>query len=144
MVLTSIWEANGLVRRLLWGRYNFLHKPVDMGLELYIGSTAREYDAANLSNRILSVSAFSDYNFRRGKKFSPFVGIGMGIASCKVVQGAYGTDAARAVVTPRLGVELLGHIRMTCYSKLCFKGYNHVGVSVGYAFGGGKKGNMNR
>lgn len=123
----------------LEGRYNFCSNPIDIGMELYGGSTARNYEASNLSNRILSLSAFSDYNFRRGKKFSPFIGIGVGIASYKVVQGYYGDDAVKAIFTPRFGCELFNHIRITAYSRLGYKGYNNIGLSVGYAFGGGKR-----
>lgn len=123
----------------LEGRYNFYNSPIDVGMELYGGSTARNYEDTNLSNRILSLSAFSDYNFRRGKKFSPFIGIGIGIASCKVVLGYYGDDAVKAIFTPRLGVEILNHFRITAYSRLGYRGYNNIGVSVGYAFGAGKK-----
>ena len=47
------------------GRYNFPQYPIDLGLELYGGSTARKYEGSNLSNRLLSVSAYSDYNFIR-------------------------------------------------------------------------------
>ena len=122
----------------LEGRYNFYNNPIDIGMELYGGSTARNYEGANLSNRILSLSVFSDYNFRKGKKFSPFIGMGIGIASCKVVQGYYGNDAVKALFTPRLGVEILNHFRITAYSKLGYRGYNNIGVSVGYAFGGGR------
>lgn len=123
----------------LEGRYNFPQNPMDLGLEIYGGSTARKYEDSNLSNRILSISLYSDYNFRRGKKFSPFFGIGVGMASCKVVQGYYGNDALKAIFTPRLGLEILNHLRITAYSKLGYKGYNNFGVSVGYVFGGGRK-----
>lgn len=124
------------------GRYNFPQYPIDLGLELYGGSTARKYEGSNLSNlsnRILSVSAYSDYNFMRGKKFSPFIGIGVGIASCKVVQGNFGNDAVKAIFTPRIGIEMFNHFRVTAYTKLGYKGYNNLGISVGYAFGGGRK-----
>lgn len=121
------------------GRYNLSDKPMDIGLELYGGSTSRKYEGSNLSNRILSLSVFSDYNFKRGNKISPFVGVGIGVASCKVVQGYYGDDAVRAIFTPRLGIEMFNHFRITAYSKLGYKGYNNLGVSLGYAFGGGKK-----
>lgn len=123
----------------LEGRYNFSDKPMDIGLELYGGSTARNYEGTNLSNRILSLSAFTDYNFRRGKTFSPFVGVGIGVASYKVVQGYYGDDAVKAIFTPRIGFELFNHFRITVYSRLGNKGYNNCGLSVGYAFGGGKR-----
>lgn len=121
------------------GRYNFPQYPIDLGLELYGGSTARKYEGSNLSNRLLSVSAYSDYNFMRGKKFSPFIGVGVGIASCKVVQGNYGNDAVKAIFTPRIGIEMFNHFRVTAYTKLGYKGYNNLGISVGYAFGGGRK-----
>lgn len=121
------------------GRYNFSQLPMDLGLELYAGSTARKYETSNLSNRILSLSVYTDYNFRRGKSFSPFMGVGVGIASCKVVQGYYGDDALKAIFTPRIGVEMFNHFRITVYSKLGYKGYDNLGVSVGYAFGGGRK-----
>lgn len=121
------------------GRYNFYNSPMDVGWELYAGSTARNYEDTDLSNRILSFSVLSDYNFRRGKNFSPFIGAGIGIASCQIVQGYYGTNALKTLFTPRLGFELFNHLRLTAYSRLCYKGYNNVGISIGYAFGGGKK-----
>ena len=50
-----------------------------------------------------------------------------------------GDDAVKAIFTPRLGVEILNHFRITAYSRLGYRGYNNIGVSVGYAFGAGKK-----
>lgn len=123
----------------LEGRYNFSQSPMDLGLELYGGSTVRNYIDSNLSNRILSLSVYSDYNFRRGKTISPFIGFGAGLSSCKVVQGYYGNDGVKMIFTPRIGIEIFNHFRITAYSKLGYKGYNNCGVSVGYAFGGGKK-----
>lgn len=123
----------------LESRYNFPQNPMDLGLEIYGGSTARKYEDSNLSNRILSLSLYSDYNFRRGKKFSPFFGVGVGIASYQIVQGYYGNDAVKAIFTPRFGLEMLNHFRITAYSKLGYKGYNNFGISVGYVFGGGRK-----
>lgn len=123
----------------LEGRYNFYNHPVDVGLEIYGGSTARKYANADLSNRILSLSVFSDYNFRRGKKCAPYIGAGIGLASYKVVQGDYGTDAVNVIFTPRLGMEMFHHFRITAYSRLGYKGYNNLGVSFGCVFGGGKR-----
>lgn len=123
----------------LEGRYNFPILPTDVGLELYIGSAVRKFMGIHLSNRIFSFMAFYDYNFNRGKKISPFAGAGIGIASCDIISGSYGNVGARAIFSPRIGIEFLRHIRLTCYSKLCLKGYNNVGLSIGYAFGGGLK-----
>lgn len=123
----------------LEGRYNFYNSPMDIGLEIYTGSTSRKYEDINLSNRIVSLSVYSDYNIGRGKNFSPFIGIGVGVASYKVVQGYYGTDAVKAIFTPRFGIEMFNHFRIGIYSKLGYRGYNNCGISIGYTFGGGKK-----
>ena len=96
-------------------------------------STTNETDYNNFFTTI------KNYNFNRGKKFSPFIGVGVGIASCKVVQGYYGNDAVKAIFTPRIGIEMFNHFRVTAYSKLGYRGYNNFGISVGYAFGGGRK-----
>lgn len=121
------------------GRYNFPQQPIDIGLELYIGSTVRKYRGVDLSNRIVSFITFSDYNFKRGEKISPFAGLGIGVATCDVIMGSYGDSGGRFIASPRVGIEFLRHIRLTCYSKICLNGYNNVGLSIGYAFGRGLK-----
>lgn len=121
------------------GRYNFPQQPIDIGLELYLGCAFRQLHGVDLSNRIFSSMIFTDYNFRRGEKIAPFVGIGMGVASCDAILGGYGYQGAAYIASPRVGIEFLNHIRLTCYSKICKEGYNNIGLSVGYAFGGGVK-----
>lgn len=123
----------------LEGRYNFKKRPLDLGLEIYCGSTLRNYDGEDQSCRIASIMIFSDYNFNRGKRISPFAGLGVGVASCDVVVGSYGDEGGRYIISPRVGIEFLRHIRLTCYSRLCMKAYNNIGLSIGYAFGGGLK-----
>lgn len=125
----------------LEGRYNFKAFPADLGLELFFGSTLRSFQNRDLSNRIASVSILGDYNFYRGQTFSPFVGFGIGMASCDVVVGTFGEEGGRFLCTPRVGVEICRHFRLTCYSRLCvhMKGYNQVGFSLGYVLGGGLK-----
>lgn len=77
-------------------------------MEIYGGSTARKYeDLKNLSNRILSLSVDSNYNFKRGKKFSSLIEVEVGIVSCKVVQEYYGNDAVKTIITLRLVLKYL-------------------------------------
>ena len=123
----------------LEGRYNFQKHPLDLGIEIYCGSTLRSYDGEDQSCRIASIMVFSDYNFNRGKRVSPFAGLGVGVASCDVVVGSFGEQGGRYIISPRIGIEFLRHIRLTCYSKICMKAYNNIGLSIGYAFGGGQK-----
>jgi hypothetical protein len=53
--------------------------------------------------------------------------------------GSNGEEGGRFILSPRIGVEFFRHVRLTCYSKICMKAYNNVGLSIGYAFGGGLK-----
>ncbi|MBR5441153.1 MAG: porin family protein [Prevotella sp.] len=128
-----------------WGleaRWN-MNTPFDIGAEIYWGFADRDYLGENFSYRILSISTFVDYNFRRGQNVSPFVGIGLGDADCCVLEhkelGGSSDDGTTIVFTPRVGVELWRHLRLTLDARIARKGYNTIGLSVGYAFGGGLK-----
>lgn len=128
-----------------WGleaRWN-MNTPFDIGAEIYWGVADRDEQGENFSYRIFSISTFVDYNFRRGQNVSPFVGIGLGDADCCVLEhqsiGGSSDDGTAIVFTPRVGVELWRHLRLTLDARIARKGYNTIGLSVGYAFGGGLK-----
>lgn len=123
----------------LEGRWNF-DKPFDVGLEVYVGSAVRDYEHHTLSNRIFSfLSIFGDYNFNRGNQAALFVGLGLGEVQCNIIQGNKGDEGMSFMVVPRVGVELWNHLRLTADLRLARKGYNTIGISIGYAFGGGRK-----
>jgi hypothetical protein len=121
----------------LEGRYNFKKVPVDVGVELYLGVALRDYKGDDQSNRIASISVTSDYYFNRGAKVSQFAGLGLGIAQCEVVEGPYGVDGTHFLFTPRVGVEMFHHLRLTLDARIAKKGYSTIGLSIGYALGGG-------
>ena len=86
-----------------------------------------------MSNRTISLLAVSDYNFSRGSKFSPFIGVGMGVGRCEVVIGD-NEKHTRFCVAPRLGFLAFHHLRFTLDAHITKKTYSHVGASVGYSF----------
>ncbi len=118
-------------------RWNFNKLPIDVGLEVNFNSAVRKFGSENLSNRIFSTMIVADYNLNRGGKFSPFVGVGMGVGNCQQIQGNYGNEGSKIAVMPRIGVECMRHLRLTLDARFAMKGYNTVGLTVGYAFGGG-------
>ena len=114
--------------------WNLRRVPIDIGAELYIGSAVRDHDTrGDLSNRTISLLAVSDYNFSRGSKFSPFIGVGMGVGRCEVVIGD-NEKHTRFCVAPRLGFLAFHHLRFTLDAHITKKTYSHVGASVGYSF----------
>lgn len=127
-------------------RYNFKNSPLDVGLAIDISTAVYgwkpdEYDRQQ-SNRTAFVGFTGDYNFKQGGKVNPFVGMGVGIgihdALVDVID--YTNDGnSTAMITPRVGVELWRHLRLTLTTNLSCRHYNNLNFTVGYVIGGGKK-----
>jgi len=124
-------------------RYNFRHAPVDVGMQIYMGTALSRYQGGDLSCRTFSIMPVCDYNFNPGKKVSPFVGIGVGPNIYDIIVGSYDNDRTDGTsnigIMPRVGVELGRHLRFTLNAHLGKRIYNTVGLSIGYTFGGGLK-----
>lgn len=151
---TDGWDFSGELR------YNFQQKPFDVGLELGIYEMA--YDAKvsesnpayipGYSKDVVSILAISEYNFKRGTRFNPFAGIGIGVGfmgdnGCHTyvdengVSHLIGIDQSynQAMFTIRAGVELIHHIRLTLQSNITGHGYSNFSVSIGGVIGGRPK-----
>jgi hypothetical protein len=114
--------------------WNLRHLPIDIGAELYLGCAVRNHDTMDdLSNRTISLLTVSDYNFSRGSKFSPFIGVGIGVGRCEVVIGDK-EKHTRFCVAPRFGFLAFHHLRFTLDAHITKITYSHVGASVGYSF----------
>ncbi len=131
-------------------RYNLGHAklPLDFGLGVDVVSSVYhfhsndEHSGGDQSNRTFAVQALCDYNFNQGHNVAPFVGLGMGVGRHDVINdNVYeaGDGEACFVVTPRVGVELVHHIRLTLNATLSRKGYNAFGLSLGFVLGGRPK-----
>ncbi|MBR7182565.1 MAG: hypothetical protein IKD41_01065, partial [Alistipes sp.] len=88
--------------------------------------------------------AVVDFNLRRAKNFSIFVGCGVGygmlINDIEKISEIGDIDKLGCFcVMPRVGVELFHHLRATLYYKNLKTEQSHFGVNLGVVFGGGKK-----
>lgn len=127
-------------------RYNFDAQPVDLGLYVSVCSLYRGETKNNIIRGYNFISEnlliTSDYNFLQGSSVSPFVGLGMGVAwgDVRVKGSAHAVNhGAHFAVMPRVGVELSHHVRITVAYKLFNREHNHLLISLGYAFGGGRR-----
>lgn len=97
------------------------------------------YDKANdlyLIENTTYMLPVIDYNWRRGKKISYFVGGGMGMYTSNIDDDI---DAGLGIM-PRAGVEFFNRLRLTADYKWNIQGsYNYLNFSAGFVFGGGKK-----
>lgn len=123
-------------------RYNFAAQPVDLGLyasvcSIYrcdrVGDYAKSYKFVS-ENLLLT----SDYNFFQGGKVSPFVGLGVGVAWSDIAANDR-NGGTHFTFMPRVGVELSHHLRLTVSYKVFDRANNHLTLSLGYAFGGGRR-----
>lgn len=136
-------------------RYNFKHLPLDLGLHVDGALLGREGDIQNSSlesiEDIKTVHfasmtglAVVDFNLRRAKNFSIFVGCGVGYGMLindfeKISEIGDIDKLGCFCVMPRVGVELFHHLRATLYYKNLKTEQSHFGVNLGIVFGGGKK-----
>ena len=133
-------------------RWNLKELPLDIGAQLYIGSAV--YNGKNigydddLSCRTFASTAFIDYNFKKGTKISPFIGLGLSANTYNIVEGDYdysNSDDNNGIgICPRVGIVFLNHLRATLTGHFGSKIYNTVGFTIGYSFGAGKKISQNK
>jgi hypothetical protein len=131
----------------LEGRYNFKGTPWDCGMMLDLSTARRGYEHLYndgydrwQNNRSLALATTSEYNFRQGTKLNPFVGAALGIAFNDVVGDKYFPSKGTSMLfAPRVGVELLYHIRLMAQLNICRKGYNNFSLTLGFVIGGRPK-----
>ncbi len=131
----------------LSARYNIPSTNYSVGLELQSNNIHRHFaiDTPNGIDRVENNnhSGFlvitTDYNFYQGKKVNPFVGAGIGISDNRTIDSYYDTESVNFIFVPRVGVELLYHIRVTCGFTVTRKGYNGFYTTLGFVIGGRPK-----
>lgn len=129
-------------------RYNFAKVPVDVGALLKGVYLIRErenpqetwpgwYEDKKYDITTWHTMAVADYNFRREKKVSCFVGLAAGCGS----EDAWNEKPVdvKFCFMPRCGVEFWHHLRLTLSYTHMDKRTSHLGLSIGGVFGGGKK-----
>lgn len=127
----------------LEARWNIWPGSLDIGDRLYIGAAVIE-DRGGISRYYtFSETAFIDHNFNRGRAVSPFVGVGLSLNYYGIIgdrEDGYDRDAIMGPgFVPRVGVEFFRHLRLTLMAQLGKKNYDTVALTIGYAFGGGKR-----
>lgn len=116
-------------------RYNLRQVPVDVGLMLNYDMRIMDdyaYDRVDWydSNTFMAVS---DYNFRRGRGASCFIGLGVGVTSY------YRWDAHKFSIMPRVGVEFFNFLRMTAAYQMGMGSKQNLNVTLGLVIGGYRK-----
>ena len=127
-------------------RHNLKNIPIEVGIEFNSTLVDRGKDdkrpnnyRPDLTNSAISLT--TSYNFRRGEKYSPFIGIGLGIPVFDIFSFFYGkNDTAGGIpFSPRIGIEIKRHLRFTADFRLLNPYYHTICLRMGIVLGGGKK-----
>ncbi len=142
------YDGPGL-QLMLEARHNLRDSNFDLAWQLSMGAFFRESSSATIKiNNKSTLMTFTDYNLRKHRNITPFVGLGVGLAFVDYGYEAKGVDGhiqdytsydRHAVLTPRIGVEFYNRLRLTAEYRVMNKSYSHFGLNVGVVFGGGRK-----
>ena len=114
-------------------RYNFQKIPFDLGVRGYTTTLPDMYD----NIRGWGVDLVVDYNMLfTSKNIVPFIGIGGGKLFC---DDSFYHPQSEWHLMPRVGIELYQHFRVTLGFDMYDFIDNYATLSIGVAFGGGRR-----
>lgn len=128
----DVGQAYGFIAEL---RYN-MPVSIDMGVQFRMDTykhTGHYPDCPGKVNKIL-IQALGDYNFYPGKQVNPFAGAGVGAA---IIDESASRKLNSFCISPRTGVELFRHLRLTLNYCFLKQGYSYWNFSAGIVLGGG-------
>jgi opacity protein-like surface antigen len=122
-------------------RYQLGNSPWKLGLYIQMDNAARKYYIDGKThmqkNEVTAAGVTTEYNFRVTKTINPFIGIGVGGGAQEATGDViYPHDGGSYSVIPRIGLELWHSVRINAYTQFCRKGYNTVGLNIGFVIGG--------
>lgn len=130
-------------------RYNLQEMPISVGADLNVSAAARTKDisegrVSHNSQRMVSLTAICDWNFRQGDNVAFFTGVGLGLAQRETIQpgidrGIGICPTYGLVAAPRIGIELWNHFRFTLETRITQRDYNVVAFRLGIPLGGGRQ-----
>jgi hypothetical protein len=129
-------------------RYIIESVPLSVGADLFMTTAARQMAKAegghsSNSQRMAGAAAVCEYGFMRGNPVSFYIGTGLGIAQRETIQSGFDNGIGICstygpVVSPRVGMELWNHLRLSLEGRFSQRDFNVVAFRLGFAFGGGK------
>lgn len=122
--------------------------PLSVGVDIFCSTAARKRtdpdgDSHN-SQRMAGIAAVVDYNTQRHGPASFFAGAGVGLVQRNTIRSGIDNGIGicptyAPVVSPRVGVELWNHLRLTAEARITQRDYNVLAFRIGYSFGKSKR-----
>jgi outer membrane protein W len=121
----------------LEGRWQLKQQPVDVGFQMGLSVVKRKFDVGGENSyRTFPVLAIADWQFGRGKKINPYVGLGMGMAETTIVNdlSTWNTEKWSFAASPRVGVRFFKFANISAGWLLTRKDYSRVYCNLGFYF----------
>ncbi|MGF1587166.1 MAG: hypothetical protein ACFCUM_17745 [Bacteroidales bacterium] len=83
--------------------------------------------------RATPIIIISDYQFGRGQRFNPYVGLGMGISE-NVIVNTFGRGAVDFVISPRAGIRCFRFLNLALGYHLTHKDFSRLYGTLGFYF----------
>ena len=121
-------------------RYNLRNLPMSTGI--FVESYHPARDPKNEEDYNVYVNGgglygiLAEYDYNRGKKFSPFASVGLGLGNMRILDGSSKCVPALRL---KIGMELCYHLRISAtgtFTKRDLCGYT---IGLGFVFGGRPK-----
>lgn len=113
-------------------RYNWAKLPMSTGTSIGFYGVRwmddKYYECGGVGPSGLSFILSQEYNFRRGKLFSPYLGLGLGYV--------YNGYNDQIFLQPKAGIELLHTFRLNAWTAFGRRDICSFGLSLGFVIGG--------
>ncbi len=116
----------------LESRWQLKQQPINVGLSVSASQIVRHYEGfSDKTFRTIPIMAIADYQFGRGKKVNPYVGLGVGIS---LNQNDYDPFKTYFAATPRIGVRFFKFMNLQVGYLLTLRDYSRMYVNLGFYF----------
>ncbi|MDR2911867.1 MAG: hypothetical protein LBV38_00990 [Alistipes sp.] len=113
------------------GRWQLENQPIDVGFRFGYSPVQRN-DGGKYYYKALPLMAVADWQFGRGKKVNPYVGLGAGVSMNSV--GYNGYASPDFAVLPRVGVRFFRFMNLSASYLLTRKEYSRLYANLGFYF----------
>lgn len=111
------------------GRWQLEPQPVDIGFHLGISAVKRN---GYSSYRAIPVLFIADWQFGRGNRFNPYVGMGAGVSLNDIVFGS--PDYTNFAISPRVGVRCFKFMNLSAGWLVTKRDYSRLYANLGFYF----------
>lgn len=127
-------KTNGIVPGFhIEGRWQLEMQPIDVGFHVGLSVIKRKFDSDHENYRTVPIMAVADYQFGRGKKFNPYVGLGAGVSMNTIVNHA-GSDKPSFIIAPRIGIRCFKFLNIAIGYQFTQKDYSRLYCNIGFYF----------